>query len=96
MPRLFPAFGTDGTVRGTTGCDSYTATYKADGEFITIGPLTMAKVACAAAMTDKAATFADALPRIATWEILSDGNFQTSGPQDTQARYIIAAKPAAG
>jgi heat shock protein HslJ len=87
------AFGTDGTVSGTTGCDSYTATYKVDGEFITIGPLTMTKVACDATVTDQAATFANALPKIATWKVLSNGNFQTSGPQDTQASYIIEAKP---
>ena len=87
------AFGTDGTVSGTSGCNTYTATYEVNGEFITVGPLTLAPVACDASAVQQASVFEDSLPKAASWKILSSGNLRLSGPADTQGRYYIEASP---
>jgi heat shock protein HslJ len=87
------AFGTDGTVSGTSGCNTYTAAYEVNGEFITVGPMTLAPVACDASAGALASVFEDALSKDASWKILSSGNLQLSGPADTQGRYYIEARP---
>jgi heat shock protein HslJ len=87
------AFGTDGTVSGTSGCNTYTAAYAVNGEFITVGPLTLAPVSCETSAGAQASVFEDSLPRAASWKILSSGNLRLSGPADTQGRYYIEASP---
>jgi heat shock protein HslJ len=87
------AFGTDGTVSGTSGCNTYTAAFELNGEFITVGPLTLAPVACDASAAPQASVLEDALPKAASWKILSSGNLRLSGPADTQGRYYIEARP---
>ena len=39
-------FGKDGTVSGSSGCNTYNGTYKVDGDKITIGPLASTRMAC--------------------------------------------------
>ena len=83
------AFGVDGTVSGTTGCNSYNGTYKVDGASITIGPLAMTLMLCQGAVGAQETAFAAALPGSTTWTIGADGKLTLSGSAD------IVASPAA-
>ncbi len=40
------SFGDDGRVGGSSGCNSYSAQYKVDGDVITIGPASTTLMAC--------------------------------------------------
>jgi uncharacterized lipoprotein YbaY len=44
---LTAAFGADGSLSGSAGCNNYTASYQVDGSSITIGPAATTRKACA-------------------------------------------------
>jgi heat shock protein HslJ len=44
--RMSIAFGLDGTVSGSSGCNTFTGTYTADGATIEIGPLATTRMMC--------------------------------------------------
>jgi heat shock protein HslJ len=44
---LTAEFGTDGTLSGNSGCNTFNGTYTLDGSKITIGPLASTRMACA-------------------------------------------------
>jgi len=45
---LTAAFGADGSLTGSAGCNNYTASYQVDGRSITIGPAATTRKACTA------------------------------------------------
>ncbi len=65
-------FGTDGMLTGNSGCNTYSASYKTDGNKITIGPAATTKKACEQAVIDQEQQYLAALSTAATYRI--DGN----------------------
>jgi heat shock protein HslJ len=67
-------FGSDGTLSGNGGCNSYSGTYKQDGNQINIGPLASTKMFCnePAGVMDQESQFLTALQTAATYQV--EGN----------------------
>ncbi len=65
-------FGTDGNLTGNGGCNTYSATYKIDGDKITIGPAVSTKKACEQAVMDQEQQYLAALSTAATYR--TDGS----------------------
>lgn len=81
-------FAANGTVSGTTGCNTYNGTYKLDGATIAIGQLSQTLMLCAGAVGEQETAFSAALQGATSWAIGADGNLTLGGAGD------IAAKPA--
>jgi heat shock protein HslJ len=62
-------FGADGTLSGNGGCNEYSATYKIDGDKISIGPAVSTKKACEQAVMDQETQYLTALSTAATYRI---------------------------
>jgi heat shock protein HslJ len=62
-------FGADGMLTGSGGCNDYSATYKIDGEKITIGPAVSTKKACEQAVMDQEQLYLTALSTAATYRL---------------------------
>ena len=62
-------FGTDGNLTGNSGCNTYSATYKVDGNKITIGPAATTRMACEQAVMDQEQQYLAALSTAATYRI---------------------------
>jgi heat shock protein HslJ len=84
------AFGSDGTISGSTGCNTYSGTYTVDGDRLTVSQLAMTRKACAdpAVNTQEGAVTAG-LTGATSWSIGSDGNLTIKGATE------IVAKPGA-
>ena len=68
--RMSVAFGVDGTVSGSSGCNTFNATYAADGGSIAIGPIASTKMMCAAeGVMEQEEQFLAALGNAAIYEI---------------------------
>ncbi len=66
-------FAEDGNVSGSTGCNSYSGTYKVDGSALTFGPLASTKMACSSAdVGAQEASYLAALARVATFAFSGD------------------------
>jgi len=65
---LTATFTPDGQVSGSSGCNTYTGTYKLDGTKVTIGPLASTMMACDQALMDQEAQFLTALQTPSTVE----------------------------
>jgi heat shock protein HslJ len=48
-------FGSDGTLSGNTGCNTFTGTYKTEGDTITVSPLATTRKACPPDLSDQEA-----------------------------------------
>ncbi len=84
------AFGADGTLSGTTGCNQYNGSYTVDGNDLTVGTLSMTMMLCEGQIGDGEALFSPAIQGATTWAIDASGNLLLSGAGD------ILAKPSAG
>ena len=62
-------FGADGQLTGNGGCNTYSASYKIDGDKITIGPAVSTKKACEQAVMDQEQQYLAALSTAATYRI---------------------------
>jgi putative lipoprotein len=62
-------FGTDGTVSGSAGCNTYNGTYTVDGSSISFGPLATTKMACPVADSVVETAFLAGLAGAKTWSI---------------------------
>ena len=62
-------FGTDGVLSGNSGCNTYSASYKTDGDKITIGPAMTTRMACEQAVMDQEQQYLAALSTAATYRI---------------------------
>lgn len=65
------AFGEDGHVAGSAGCNRYGGTWFADGAAITIGPLATTRRLCPGpdGVMEQEAAFLAAMGRVATWRL---------------------------
>jgi heat shock protein HslJ len=71
--RMSIAFGEDGTVSGSSGCNTFSGTYFADGATIEIGPVVLTKKMCAAEeVMEQEEQFLAALGNSAMYEIRGD------------------------
>jgi len=72
--RLSAAFGGDGTLSGSAGCNSYSGSYSLDGDGISVGPAAVTQKMCAQpeGVMEQEATFVAALATAATYHI--EGN----------------------
>jgi putative lipoprotein len=62
-------FGTDGTVSGSAGCNTFNGTYTVDGSSISFGPLASTKMACPVADMAVETAFLAGLAGAKTWSI---------------------------
>ncbi len=62
-------FGADGMLSGNSGCNEYSATYKIDGDKISIGPAATTRKACEQAIMDQETQYLTALSTAATYRI---------------------------
>jgi heat shock protein HslJ len=62
-------FGTDGMLSGNSGCNTYSASYKTEGDKITIGPAATTRMACEPAVMDQEQQYLAALSTAATYRI---------------------------
>lgn len=67
------AFGADGTVSGSAGCNTFNGTYTFDGHAITFGPLATTRMACADDVMATEDAYLDALDGASSWSIGEDG-----------------------
>ena len=84
------AFGSDGVVRGSGGCNAYTAAYVMDAAHIHVDPLGGDLTACDPARNAQEQAFDAALGGATTWKLADDGTLQLAGAAD------ILAAPAQG
>jgi heat shock protein HslJ len=84
------AFGADGDVRGTTGCNTYSATFLIDREHLHIGPLASTAIGCDAARAAQEAAFEAALAGATTWRQADDASLHMTGGAE-----LVAVPPAA-
>jgi heat shock protein HslJ len=75
-------FGEDGTLTGSSGCNSYSGSYKVDGKNISIGPLVSTKMYCGepAGVMDQETQFLLALESAKTYSV--EGNALELRTQD--------------
>ena len=73
------AFGADGTVSGTTGCNQYTGTYEVNGSAITFGPLSQTLMLCEGPAGTSETLFGPAIQGATSWAVDADGNLTISG-----------------
>jgi heat shock protein HslJ len=64
-------FGSDGTLSGNSGCNSYSGSYKLTGSQITVGPLASTKKFCSdpAGVMDQESQYLAALQTAATYQV---------------------------
>ncbi|MXO60303.1 META domain-containing protein [Altererythrobacter salegens] len=62
-------FGSDGTVSGSTGCNTFTGKYTVDGATLSIGPLAMTRRACIPALGEQETRFVKVLQDVSSWFI---------------------------
>jgi heat shock protein HslJ len=62
-------FGADGNLTGNGGCNTYSATYKIDGDKISIGPAAATRKACEQAIMDQETQYLAAFSTAATYRI---------------------------
>lgn len=74
---LTMAFGEDGQVTGSAGCNNYFASYTVDGQNLTIGQAGSTMMACEPAeIMQQETQFLTALGNAATWSINANGQLQ--------------------
>jgi len=73
----------EGTVAGTSGCNSYTGSYEVDGEDLTIGPeIASTQMACEEPQTAVEQAYLAALPEVAKFAIADDKLTLSNGDGD--------------
>ncbi len=80
---LTAGFETDGVITGSSGCNTFSGSYKLDGNHITIGALTVSKVVCSepAGIMDQEAQYIAALQTADTF-IISGNRMELHNSQD--------------
>lgn len=87
---IHASFGEDGSLRGSTGCNSYTSSYELDGNTIAIGPAATTRKMCPDEIMQQEADFLAALSSAATWEIRG-GRLQLHAAAGTPAVGLASA-----
>ena len=70
--QLTATFGTDGSIEGDSGCNSYHGSYTADGAALSIGPLATTRRACADDVMAQEQAFLTALQASTRYELVAD------------------------
>jgi len=65
-------FGTDGTVSGSAGCNTFNGTYTVEGSSISFGPLASTKMACPEADMAVETAFLAGLAGATSWSIQAE------------------------
>jgi heat shock protein HslJ len=73
------AFGADGTVSGSAGCNTFNGTYTIDGSAVSFGPLATTRMACPDDVMSVEDAFLLALDGAASWSIGGDGRLVLDG-----------------
>ena len=73
------AFGADGQVQGTGGCNGYGGPYTLDGNAIEVGDLASTLILCEGEVGAQEAAFMAALRGATTWRIAEDGDLELTG-----------------
>lgn len=63
-------FGADGTLSGTTGCNSYTTGFEVDGDQLVVGEIAVTAMACLGEVSDQEAAFLAVLGDEPTFELV--------------------------
>ncbi len=63
------AFGADGSLSGSAGCNTYSGDYQTDGAILTVGPLASTRKACEDPVMRTEDTFLDLLQNAGTWSL---------------------------
>jgi heat shock protein HslJ len=90
------AFGQDGNVRGTTGCNTYSAAFLTDREHLHIGPIESTAMGCDAARAAQEAAFHGAMSAATAWRRAEDGSLHMTGAAELVAVPPAASEPSAG
>jgi heat shock protein HslJ len=83
------AFGQDGVVSGSTGCNAYNGQFLLDGDKLQVGALASTMMACEPARNAQEQAFTLALTGATNWQLAEDGSLEIRGRSD------MVAKPAA-
>jgi heat shock protein HslJ len=86
------AFGDDGVVSGSGGCNQYTGTFETDGDAVTIGALASTERACLdpAGVMDQELQYLAALPSATVWSVRGT----TLELRDDAGALQVSAQPA--
>jgi heat shock protein HslJ len=89
--------GTDNTVMGSGGCNSFSGTYETDADAITFSPLMSTMMACLdSGISDQEATFFEALGAATRYEISGDQLTLWTGNTQALAFVAMAGDAASG
>jgi len=72
-------FDTEGQASGSTGCNSISGSYAADGAALTFGPLATTRMACEEDLMAQESAVLEALTGVSGWEIDADGLLHLTG-----------------
>jgi heat shock protein HslJ len=72
-------FGSDGTVAGFAGCNTFSGTYTTDGAALTLGPLATTRMACQRPGSAVETDYIDALSTVTGWAVEADGRLRLDG-----------------
>lgn len=75
------AFGGDGTVSGSSGCNTFNGTYDLDGAALSFGPLATTKRACADPTMFVESAFLAAMAGVTGWSVDGAGRLVLEGPR---------------
>ena len=76
-----------GTVRGSTGCNQYSAPYTVDGDALDIGAVASTRMACPSPRDTVEQGYVAALGLVAGWDIDGDELVLSDGAGDELLRY---------
>ena len=89
-PGVVPTAGLhDGVVRGSTGCNQYSAQYSVNGDSLDIGDLTMTRMACAPPRAEVEQAYVIAMGLVTTWAVEGQ-ELVLSGDAGELLRYNLA------
>jgi len=78
----------EGSIEGTTGCNSYNGPYSVDGWAMTIGPLATTRAACSEELGTQEQQFLTALQTVTSWA--TDGSGIILRGADGQPKVTLA------
>jgi len=89
------AFGSDGIVRGSGGCNTYEGTFLTDVEHIHVDGLASAQAACDDARNAQEQAFIAAMTAATSWKRAGDGTLHLTGGAEITARPSGGSSPGA-
>jgi heat shock protein HslJ len=84
---LTASFGADGSINGSSGCNSFSGTYSVDGSSLSIGPLSSSQMLCEDDVMAQEAAYQAALESAAGYSI-EMGLIITNGSGQAVVEYV--------